>query len=73
MTKHLLNGVEIRSVFKKMRGEGVPQGMGSNILFYLCFLLIVFDDLPTADISLVYIEEYTSIAAKKFINLIKNK
>lgn len=35
--------------------------------------IIVFDDLPTADISLVYIDEYTSIAAKKFINLIKNK
>ena len=35
--------------------------------------IIVFDDLPIADISLVYIDDYTSIAAKKFINLIKNK
>lgn len=33
--------------------------------------IIVFDDLPVADISLVYIDEYTSIAAKKFINLIR--
>ena len=33
--------------------------------------IIVFDDLPNADISLVYIDEYTSIAAKKFIDSIK--
>ena len=33
--------------------------------------IIEFDNLPIADISLVYIDEYTSIAAKKFINLIK--
>ncbi len=33
--------------------------------------IIVFDDLPTIDISLVYIDEYTSIAAKKFIDSIK--
>ena len=32
---------------------------------------IVFDDLPVTDISLVYIDEYTSIAAKKFINSIR--
>ena len=33
--------------------------------------IIVFDDLPNADISLVYIDDYTSIAAKKFIDSIK--
>ena len=35
--------------------------------------IIKFDNLPTANISLVYIDEYTSIAAKKFISDIKNK
>ena len=33
--------------------------------------IITFDNLPTVDISLVYIDEYTSIAAKKIINIIK--
>jgi len=33
--------------------------------------VIVFDDLPVANISLLYIDEYTSIAAKKFIDSIK--
>lgn len=33
--------------------------------------IIVFNDLPTVDISLIYIDEYTSIAAKKIIDLIK--
>lgn len=33
--------------------------------------IIIFDNLPVADISLVYIDEYTSIAAKKFINSIR--
>lgn len=33
--------------------------------------IIEFNDLPKVDISLVYIDEYTSIAAKKFINSIR--
>ena len=33
--------------------------------------IIVFDDLPVTDITLVYIDEYASIAAKKFINSIR--
>ena len=36
--------------------------------------IITFDDeLPTSDIALVYIDEYTSIATKKFIDTIKKK
>ena len=35
--------------------------------------MIVFQDLPKASISLVYIDDYTSIAAKKFIETIKRK
>jgi DNA-binding transcriptional LysR family regulator len=34
--------------------------------------IIEFNNLPKASISLVYIDEYTSIATKKFINSIKN-
>ena len=33
--------------------------------------IIVFDNLPVTNISLVYIDEYTSIAAKKFIESIR--
>lgn len=33
--------------------------------------IIIFDNLPVIDISLIYIDEYTSIAAKKFINSIR--
>ena len=33
--------------------------------------IIVFDDLPVVDISLVYIDDYASIAAKKFIDSIR--
>ncbi|MBR5370279.1 MAG: LysR family transcriptional regulator [Bacilli bacterium] len=33
--------------------------------------VISFDDLPITNISLLYINEYTSIAAKKFINTFK--
>ena len=35
--------------------------------------IIVFDNLPVTEISLVYIEDYASIAAKKFIDTIKTK
>ena len=36
------------------------------------FEIITFEDLlPSTEISLVYIEEYTSIATKKFINSIR--
>lgn len=35
------------------------------------YKIIIFDDLPVVDVSLVYINEYTSIAAKKFIDSIR--
>ena len=46
MTKHLLNGVEIRSVFKKVGSKGMAQRMWRDIFFNPSGLLIVFDDFP---------------------------
>lgn len=37
------------------------------------FEIISFDDLPTSEVALLYIDEYTSIATKKFIEIIKRK
>lgn len=37
------------------------------------FETITFDDLPTSEISLIYIDEYTSIATKKFIETLKKR
>ena len=36
MTQHLLNNAQIRSVFQKMRGEGMAQDMRENMLFQSC-------------------------------------
>ena len=36
MAQHLLNNTQIRSVFQKMRGEGMTQDMRENMLFQSC-------------------------------------
>ena len=56
--------------------EMVKKGMGigyflKDSLNKEDYEIVEFNNLPKADISLIYIDEYTSIAAKKFINSIR--
>ena len=48
MVEYLLYGVYIRPVFKQMRGEGMAQRVGSDILVDVRLLLIELDYLPEA-------------------------
>ena len=48
MAQHLLNGVQIRSIFQQMGSKGVAKGMGSDVLLDARLLLIIFDQLPEA-------------------------
>ena len=46
MPEHLLDRMYIRAVLQKVRREGVPKGVGSDILLDARHLLVVFDYLP---------------------------
>jgi DNA-binding transcriptional LysR family regulator len=81
-SKNIRLNPDIEVFTTEMNLEMVRKGLG--IGFFLIdtiekqpdkddYEIIVFDDLPVADIALVYIDEYTSIATKKFISSVKNK
>ena len=46
MSQHIPDRMYICSVFQQVRGEGMTEGVGSNILLYPRHLLVVFDYLP---------------------------
>lgn len=46
VSKHLLNGAQISTIFKQMRRKAVPERMRRNILLDVCFFLIVLDNFP---------------------------
>ena len=46
MSQHIPDRMYIRAVFQQVRGEGVPKGVGSDILFNPRHLLIMLYDLP---------------------------
>ena len=46
MPEHLLDRMYIRAVLQKVRREGVPKGVGSDILFNPRHFLIMLYDLP---------------------------
>ena len=48
MSEHLLNGMEVGTVFKQMRRKGMAQRVRSYRLFYVSLLLIGLDYLPKA-------------------------
>ena len=48
MPQHLLDRMYIRAVLQKVRGEGVPKGVGSDVLYNARHLLIVLYDFPEA-------------------------
>ena len=52
------------------KGMGIGYFIKDSIQNKEDYEIIEFDNLPVVNISLVYIDEYTSIAAKKFISLI---
>ena len=53
------------------KGIGIGYFIKDSIQNKDDYEIIEFDNLPVVSISLVYINEYTSIAAKKFINSIR--
>ena len=53
------------------KGMGIGYFIKDSIQNKEDYEIIEFDNLPVVNISLVYIDEYTSIAAKKFINSIR--
>ena len=46
MPEHFPDRMYIRAVFQKVRGEGMAEGVGSDILLDARHLLIVLDYLP---------------------------
>ena len=46
VTEHFLYRVDIRSVFKQMRGEGMAQCMRRNILRDIRLLRLLLNQLP---------------------------
>ena len=46
VSKHLLNGAQISTIFKQMSRKAVPERMRRNILLDVCFFLIVLDNFP---------------------------
>ena len=46
MPEHLLDRMYIRAVLQKVRGEGMAESVGSDILLDARFLLIELDYLP---------------------------
>ena len=46
MSQHIPDRMYIRAVFQKVRGEGMTEGVGSDILLDARHLLIVLYDLP---------------------------
>ena len=46
MSQHIPDRMYIRAVFQKVRGEGMTEGVGSDVLFNARHLLVVFDYLP---------------------------
>ena len=46
MSQHLLDGVQVGAVGQEVGREGVPQGVGGDLLLDLGLVLVIFDDLP---------------------------
>ena len=46
MPEHLLDRMYIRAVLQKVRGEGMTEGVGSDVLFNPRHLLIMLYDFP---------------------------
>ena len=46
MSKHLLNGVQIRAIFQQMCCKAVAEGMWCNVFIDFCLFLIILDNLP---------------------------
>ena len=60
MSQHIPDRMYIRAVFQQVRREGVPKGVGSDILLDARHLLIVLYDLPeslTGHVLATYVHE----------------